>query len=255
MKNPLSRKKTTTVKPKDEQREARSSKPVERDALLANDRNRWFYVSIGLLFLCVLLTFQVMKAHKRFAENVQVAWVKMYPNGTWDVDFYDESRGVDFFQTSIDNILDQWVERRYSKVRHSIESDYGFALQFMAPKLSRWFVDENQFNAAGVVAELTESAGKETVIDVGPIDHFDSDITSFGKVEGTLYRTNVFVTEKEVNPDGSTSGEPRKKIVTLHWRIKSKGEIAANKKMLRINPVGIEILKSEIFDDPSSKQG
>jgi hypothetical protein len=195
-----------------------------------------------------------MQANKRFAENVQVAWVKMSPSGTWDIEFHDESRGAEFYPATIDYMLAQFVERRFSQVRNSIETDYGFALQFMAPQLARWFVDSEQFDAAGKVAALQDqTGGPETFIKVGPVDHYDSDATSFGNAEGTLYRTNVFVTETRRNSDGSLAGEPTPKIVSLQWRIKSKGEIAADKKMLRINPIGLEILKSEILDDPSGK--
>ena len=242
------------IKPSTEQRVAGIPKPVARDAILAVDRNRWFYVSVGLLILCLLLGLQTMQANKRFAENVQVAWVKMSPSGTWDIEFYDESRGAEFYPATIDYMLTQFVERRYSKVRNSIENDYGFALQFMAPPLARWFVDSEQFNAAGKVAEILKSGeGAETFIKVGPVDHYDSDITTFGKAEGTLYRSHIFVTETRHNSDGSLAGEPVPKIVSIQWRIKSKGEIAADKKMLRINPVGLEVIKSEILDDPSGK--
>lgn len=242
------------VKPATEQITPDVPKPVVRDALLAADRNRWFYVSVGLLVLCLLLGLQTMQANKRFAENVRVAWVKMSPSGTWDIEFHDESRGADFYPATIDYMLAQFVERRYSKVRNSIKTDYGFSLQFMAPQMARTFIDSEQFNAAGVVAEFLEQReGAETFIKVGPIDHYDSDITNFAGSEGTLYRTNIFVTENKQNKDGSLAADPVPRIVSIQWRIKSKGEVAGDKNMLRINPIGLEVIKSEILDDPSKK--
>jgi hypothetical protein len=241
----------TQIKSSDQQ-EKPGKKPesVKRDALLAADRNRWFYVCLGLVFLCFLLGLQAMKANQRFANNVQVAWVKMYPNGTWDIDFYDEERGPQFFQSTVDYMLKEWVQRRYSKMRVSIESDYGFALQFMAPKLARSFLDEEQYNAAAVVANFLEKVEQpELEIKVDAVDHYDSDITRFGRADGTLYRTNVFVTEKQKGSDGALLGDPVSRIVSLQWRIKSVEEISADKKLLKINPIGLEIINSGIVDD------
>jgi hypothetical protein len=253
----LFRKKTAPqIKPVEEQRKGgKGSKPVERDAMLAVDRNRWFYVSVGLLVLCLLLGLQVMQANKRFANNVQVAWVKMSPNGTWDIDFFDAERGQEFYQTTIDYMLAQFVERRYSKIRTSIKADYGFSLQFMSPPLSRRFLDANDFNAPQKIADFLADSGDETIIEVGAIDHYDSDITTFGQSEGTLYRTNVFVNLLSRGENGTIIGEPEQRIVAVQWRIKSKEEVQSDQKQLRINPIGLEILKIDILDDPKARRG
>jgi len=237
--------KSPQIKPEQKKKTA----PVARDALLAADRNRWFFVSVGLLALCLLLGVEVIRANVRFANNVQVAWVKMSPNGTWDIDFFDEGRGPEFFESTIDYMLSQFVERRYSKIRLSIKNDYGYALQFMASPLAQAFMASEQFNAPGKVADFLESGEDETVIEIGAIDHFDSDSTNFGKTEGTLYRTNVFIKELTKGPGGNLIGKPRNKIVSLQWRIKSKEEIQTDLKSLKFNPIGLEIIKSDILDD------
>jgi len=243
------------IKPVDEQiKPGKSPDSIVRESRLATDRNRWFYVCLALVVLCLLLGIQTMQANKRFAENVQVAWVKMYPNGTWDIEFYDESRGPQFFQSTIDYMLKEWVQRRFSKQRTSIESDYGFSLQFMSSKMAKAFLDTDQYNAAHVVAEFLEKTEEpEIEIKVDAIDHYDSDITRFGRADGTLYRTNVFVTQKKTGSDGSLLGDPVSKIVSLQWRIKSVGEIAADKKMLTINPIGLEVINATIVDDQRIK--
>jgi len=244
------------IKPVNEQRKpGGSAPPLERDALLSAERNRWFFVSLGLLVLCLLLGLEVIRANARFANNVQVAWVKMAPNGMWDIDFFDEDRGPEFFQSTIDYMLSQFVERRYSKVRASIKNDYGFALQFMGPKLARSFMDGDQYNAPGKVAVFLDGGANETLIKIRAIDHYDSDVTTFGRVEGTLYRSNIFVEETMRSNDGALLGNPKKKIVALQWRIKSKEEIQADKKGLRTNPIGLEVIKADILNDLANTKG
>jgi hypothetical protein len=116
--------------------------------------------------------------------------------------------------------------------------------------LARSFLDEEQYNAAAVVANFLEKVEQpELEIKVDAVDHYDSDITRFGRADGTLYRTNVFVTEKQKGSDGALLGDPVSRIVSLQWRIKSVEEISADKKLLKINPIGLEIINSGIVDD------
>lgn len=226
---------------------------TKKDGLVIVDRNAWFAVSMILGIIALVAMFMAVQANNRFAENVQVAWVKMYPNGTWDIDFYDESRGQEFFQSTIDALIREWVERRYSEVQHSIRFDYGYVQQFMSAKLAREFVDINGFNAARKAAEVMECMTcDETFASVRNIDHYDSDKTNFGRVEGTLYRSNVFIREETKDSEGGEKGT-NNKIVSLQWRLKSKKEIEANRDQLKINPIGLEIIRSDLLADPSAQ--
>jgi hypothetical protein len=230
----------------------KEKKPIAVDARLVVDRNRWFLITLALTAITAFALVLAWNASKRADANIKVAWVKMYPNGTWDVEFHDETRQVEFFKTTIDFLIRNYIERRFREVPYAIDTDYGFALKFMAPPLSSEFMAKDGFNAAdraAKVASCIDCPFKE--IEVRNIDHYDSDRTKFGKHDAALYRSNVFITETTKNHDGTVK-ERVKKIVSLHWRLKSKEEIQAEKQKLKDNPVGLEILKNDVIIDPSN---
>lgn len=234
------------------QRELNTRKSIAREASLAVDRNHWFWAFIIMSVFAMGCLYYANVANERFANNVQVAYVKMYPNGTWDIEFYDSEKSQDYFPTTIDALITQFVERRYSKQSHSIGGDYGFASLFMGKDMLREFLDPAQFNAAQVAADQQgcEGSCKQIKVKVRNINHYDSEMTMFGPVEGALYRTNVFVEEVHKNPDGS-AGSRKKKIVPLQWRIRSKKEISSNKEALVANPIGLEIIDYDLLNDGS----
>ena len=224
---------------------------VKREAALSADKNRWFIATLLLSVVAIMAMALAYSASKRADTNIKVAWVKMYPNGTWDVEFQDENRAPQFFQATIDYLIRQWVERRYSQIPYSIKNDYGYVYNFMSPKLRKEFISPRQFNAPQKAAELTAcSACNHIEFKVRTIDHYDSDKTRFGKYEGVLYRSNVFVQRQEKNPDG-TLVDNLNMIVPLQWRIKSTAEIQTDKKMLEHNPIGLEIIDYDILKDAS----
>jgi hypothetical protein len=71
----------------------------------------------------------------------------------------------------------------------------------------------------------------------------------FGQYEGILYRSNAFVKRTVIQNEGKS--QSKKYIVSVHWRIKSRNEIQKDRKMLKHNPVGMEILKYELLEDQS----
>ena len=226
---------------------------VKREAALRADKNRWFIVTLLLSIVAILAMALAYSAGKRADTNIKVAWVKMFPNGTWDVEFHDEYRAPQFFQATIDYLIRQWVERRYSQIPYSNKNDYGYVYNFMSPKLKKEFISARQFNAPQRAAELTAcSACNHIEFKVRTIDHYDSDRTRFGKYDGVLYRSNVFVQRQEKNPDG-TLVESTNMIVPLQWRIKAAEEIQADKKMLEHNPIGLEIIAYDILKDASQQ--
>ena len=230
----------------------KGKKPIAVDARLVVDRNRWFLFSLVLTALTAFALTFAWSTSKRADENIKVAWVKMYPNGTWDVEFHDETRQVEFFKTTIDFLIRNYIERRFREVPYAVDTDYGFALKFMAPALLAEFMAKDGYNAADRAAKLASCSDcplKE--VEVRNIDHYDSDKTRFGKHDGALYRSNVFITEISKNPDG-TAKDRVKKIVSLHWRLKSKEEIQREKQKLKDNPIGLEILKNDVIIDPST---
>ncbi|MBL0319163.1 MAG: hypothetical protein IPP74_07730 [Alphaproteobacteria bacterium] len=228
--------------------------PLIREAVLSVDRNRWCLAACFLMVALLIALLEIFIIHQQFAHQVKVAWVKMTPSGTWDIEFYDETRQVEFFPATIDYMLSRFVERRYSKNPYSIRFDYGFSQQLMSQQLAQQFISPNQFNAPQVAADFMSCTScPEIKITMRNINHFDSEKTHFNTQPGHLYRTNVFVRESSYYRDG-TLKEEANKIVFLTWRLKSKSDIEADKSMLRINPIGIEILSSDYLDDPASPE-
>jgi hypothetical protein len=222
-------------------------------AKLASGNIHSFYIIILMGLISLTSIIFAMQESKQAANNIKVAWVKMYPNGTWDVEFYDEGRGPDFFQSTVDYILRQWVERRYSRLSRSVKEDFGYVNIFMSEKLKNDFVDPNGFDAVEKAAEIANCSGCEELklkVRNNGIDHFDSDKTTFGQYAGTLYRSNIFANKITVAKDG-VEGKPEKVIVPIQWRIKSKEEIQADKSILKQNPIGLEIMSYEILEDVS----
>lgn len=224
-------------------------KNVDREARLNVYNNRLFII---LIIMGVVTLFAIYAQHKasiRADNTIKVAWVKMFPNGTWDISFTDENRQPDFFQSTIDYIIRNWSVRRYSKTPQTVNSDYGFCYAFMSPALQNEFVSPEGFNAPAKAAEVADCPRcPVTKIKVRNIDHYDSDETKFGQHKGTLYRTNVFAT-REVRASDGTLNSTEDVIIPLQWRIMSQEEIQADKELLKTNPIGFELIDYDLLID------
>lgn len=245
--------KNLIVKDSSEQGTTKKPQRLNITARLMSETIRSFAI---ICLLCIVSLVSICFAWseaKRADSNIKVAWVKMYPNGTWDVEFHDENRQQEFFQATIDYIITQWVERRYQEFSHSIKTDYGYVYIFMSPDLRSDFLSPDGYNAPAKAAEIADcTACRQVKIKVRNIDHYDSDKTRFGQYQGILYRTNVFVNKTILNADGSPSGdEPEKLIVPIQWRIMAKEEIQAQKDILKQNPIGLEIVSYDLLKDVS----
>ena len=238
-----------TVLNDDLQRKIKAKGPIARDATLAVDRNRWFIVSIILALLAFYSMYSAHEANQRYENDVRVQWVKMYPNGTWDVEFYDAGEEKTFFPATIDALISQFIERRYSKNKYTIQYDYGFALLFMEKKLKNYFVSREGYNAPQVAADFAVCDDcEEVAVTVKNISHYDAESVQINDKIGTLYRTTVFVEEKRFDRDGAFIGEFDKKV-QLSWRVRPKGEIRPSKEELKLNPIGLEIHQAQYLDE------
>ncbi|HJV61897.1 MAG TPA: VirB8/TrbF family protein [Albitalea sp.] len=217
------------------------------------DRARWFvaFLILGGIALFSALGWYVADA--RFADNVRVAWVKLDPSGAYTVQFADDVRPVEFFQTTLESKLSEVVEKRYRKNAATITADYRFVGFFLSPKLAAQFLSVDDYNAARVAAELTECKGRclERDVKVRVVQHrTQAPLRIPDHANSTLYETLVFTTFTERKPDG-TVADRRNAIVQMAWRIKGKDEIVSNKAALTANPLGIEILSLDLKEDPT----
>ncbi|WKB50510.1 VirB8/TrbF family protein [Eleftheria terrae] len=219
-------------------------------AFLRASRNIGAIREFILLALLIFVTFAWYRADERFANNVRVAWVKLMPDGTTSVEYADESTKIDFFPATVESKLSEYVERRFSKLRKSIDADYGFANLLMSDKLSKEFTDPNGYNAAEVSARLANCDGcNETQVTVRNLQSIDKDPLPKSKKD-YLFTTLAFVRVKETNKDHQVV-DCKNQIITLIWTFRPTEKIVARRAELRYNPIGIEIDRESVRDDPT----
>jgi hypothetical protein len=218
------------------------------------DRARWFAAFLVLGGITMFSAFGWHVANQRFAENVRVAWVKMDPSGAYTLDFADEQRPVEFFQSTLESKLTEFVEKRYRRSLATILADYRFTGFFLSPALTTQFLSADDFNAPKVAAELLACKGGnclERDVKVRVVQHRTQIAAHIpDKREVTMFESLVFVTFTDRKLSGHVV-ERRNGIVQIGWRIRTKGEIAGNKAALPTNPLGIEIMKLELKEDPT----
>ena len=106
-----------------DQKEQTDAKPlpinVDREPRLSVINNRMFIISILIVLVKFFAIYAQHAASVRADNTIKTTWVKMYPDGTWDVEFNDEKRQPDFFQATIGHILRNrsYVEDPFSKFK------------------------------------------------------------------------------------------------------------------------------------------
>jgi hypothetical protein len=233
--------------PQDEKevlQKARYTKSISNSR--ANE-NRWFYMSLASLAVACVTSFGWHQADKRFAENVRVAYVKLAPNGTSFVEYEEDGKPVDFYKATVDSKLAEWVEKRYSKRRSTITTDYGFAHLMMSTELQNDFMVNEQ--AAKVAAEVVACANcTEKEMKIRDVQSIDKDLVA-GSATRQQYNTLVFAIERTREAGGAVKCS--NKIITMLWTFRPMAEIVNKREELRYNPLGQEIIRSTIRDDPT----
>jgi len=250
----LKMRKDVRLKDEKDQRLTQAENINEPKAMLTADRNRWFAVSAILALVCLVLSVLSIAAMGK-EKVVEIYWVKMYPNGRWEVQAPKADQDVEFYPNTIDHFLGKWVECRYSELKHEVTDHYGFASVFMSHELKNDFKDPAKFDAVKKAADIKScETCPQTHISVRDINHNDAVNATFGRVNGLLYRSDVYIKKTIRNFDGSVKEETYH-IVPVKWRLKAKGEIKADllneggSKRLKANPVGIEIIDYKILND------
>lgn len=228
--------------PNDQQKKLISTRHAKTLAAITTDRNKWFYITILVVLLSIGQQIGWHVADKRFAENVRVAWVKMYPNGHSDVEIVEDEKPIDFFVNTVESKLAEFVEKRYSKLKETISTDYGFANLMMSPQMQTDFLDN--YKAADVAQKfITCAECNQEKTKVREIQMLAKD-----KIEQTRnrqqYTTLVFTTKQIKNKDGRIVS-CENKIVTLLWTFRPVGEIVNKRSELRYNPLGQDIIRSD----------
>lgn len=211
-------------------------------------QNALIVVTILALFVMALAMLFWMRAEARFAQNVRVAFVKMAPNGSTQVEYYEDGADANrWYQATINKSLMDYVEHRYQEKHGTISYDWGFAMQFMSDELQKQFV--NNFNAAKVAAAFEATPGTPGIdANVRAIDH-DELLTPNGPKDDDgqhIINSTVYLRLTQYAPDGRPK-DVQNKILRLVWHFRPKSELT--KDMLRANPLGIAITQERLTDD------
>jgi hypothetical protein len=235
----------------EQQKAASKVLPSDKTAQIRVDRNWWRLLSLVLAVTVIVLAFITQGANER-AGTRDVVWVKMFPNGTWDVSTADAFGQRDYFQTTVDGLLAEFAKLRYAVIPETVRSDYGKTLLFLSNDLATEFTAINGYDAANKAAQFSASPATPRVsIKVGTIDHYDR-IT--GKlrsgVSTPVYRTNIYLKRTTKSAEGSPRGEPENLTLSVRWTALSEEDIEKKDELfLRANPIGLTILEYELFEE------
>ncbi|MDC0948143.1 hypothetical protein OAS86_02205 [Gammaproteobacteria bacterium] len=236
-----------------------SSNPYER-TVIAVDRNRWFLICIVLSFILAFVIVDNIRLRKD-RSDVDVAWVKVFPNGTWDIDIDQSQNKPEFFRSTVNKLLTDFVKNRYQVHAETIATDYGGVLPFLSAHLKREFLNADQ--AANFAADASSCKADCERIDVTikNIEHYEIIPNSIDNSK--VYRTNIFIEQIGNLVDAPT--RVASYIIFVEWRILTKQAMlnkfpdiktdSEQQAYLRVNPIGLEVINYEKQIDPTSIDG
>lgn len=187
-----------------------------------------------------------MRANTDLVREARLTYVKLSPDGTWQID-QDMTQEVEYFETTLRNLLYDWVERRYSKRTQTIRSDWGIANSMYSPALQNWF--QGDFQALTVADKHAACPGCAQVsVKVRSHQHIDPLPKHVGTAPTREIRTLIYADEITTQIH-AVQGRTTRKIYRVSWRLLDKASIQQRPDLLRYNPLGLEITEVEETND------
>lgn len=223
----------------------------DREGQIIVQNNRWFIVAIMLGMITFIQLFMLISARDEAEKPPVYYWMLMYPDGSWRIEHNPPSDKQEYFQATIDALLEDYVLYRYQTIPATIRSDYAKATLFMSPAVKRNFMAPapEGFDAVTKAGEINENPRANTVkIEVVFFDHLND---AKGIIPGTknptqFIRSNVYVDEIEINHQGNPIGSPVRKIISLQWTLADVQSLRNHKQQyFLVNPLGLTILDSK----------
>jgi len=241
---------------KDEKSVQKPPAEVDVIAMLRAEKNRWHLVVVFLIVIVTIQCFYINDANERAEVNTEVLYLKMYSNGSWDVQESKPENIQDFYRATVDKLLDDYVVARYGILPATIRRDYGFAINFMDTRLAEEFTSPNGFNAAQKAADVLSKIDHPiTEVKIGVKDHYDKSRADFSNGTGEVIRTNIYFTEQQIAKNGQKDPEIKSYILSITWHLLSPTELKGKSRdYFSANPIGIEIIKEEKYLDPAQKK-
>ena len=240
-----------------------AKKKKNREFSLIAINNRAFAI-IAILVITVM--FQGYYAHNaslRAEANTELLYVKMYSDGTWEIEKSLPDKPSEYLESTINKLLKDFTLLRYSKNPTTISSDYGKAMTFMSPEAANHFIKESGFNAIKVAANAKNN---QTFVRLKfsnkSIKHYEKEDINFGKYTDNVYRSHIRFSRMTRKRDGSYS-KPKYEILDIRWRLLPKDEWKARlngketkdrDETISANPIGLQIIDYKLYDDTQSQE-
>lgn len=226
---------------------AAAPESVSMVAASATWSTRFFVMALGALLVAGIAVAHTWIITARYQREARLTYVKLATDGTWSLD-QNVGETVDYFDATLRQVLYDWAERRYSKRKATILSDWGIAHTMLAPTLQNWFV--NVFRASEVAAEhVACSTCDDTVLEVRAHQHLSELPRVIGEEDSEPFVTLLYASAREIPAGAVTPRAETRKLIKLQWRFLRKTTIQAHPELLRYNPIGVQVLAVEISDD------
>ncbi|MFA1563021.1 hypothetical protein [Aliivibrio fischeri] len=220
---------------------------LNQKAALRAERNRWFAITLSLVFVIFLSLAFSWFAFLKANNNKEIVYVKLAPNGSWSVTDYQPQDAQLYFKTTIDSLLSKYAALRYQINPTTIGIDWSDATYLMGDELHSEFLSKGKggFNAAQKAAKWAKSRDSVT-IKIRNIEHYDQiTATDINGLESEIVRSNLYFTRTK-----KTMGKvspPEHLVLSLQWQLMDKHTLAEqNMDFLRINPIGIQIFSQQL---------
>ncbi len=234
--------------------ELKKNREVEKMTIDVVKSHALLLANILLVVVILFLIAANNAANSRAEVNQQITYVKMMPNGDWQVEFNKQYQNeFDFSKASVEQGLWSYVETRHSKVPELIRSYYGKALVYMSPEVQQDFMSPSGFNAPVVATELSpELTDFDEIVELRFFDHNEQYYGYYSSGVEDIYSTKVYITRKFRNRKTKEFIESleRKEVIALKWRLESEDNKRRwEREKILANAVGVIVVEDKQFID------
>lgn len=204
---------------------------------------------VAVLMLSLVTSLAIVgwwRADRQLVREARITYVKLATDGSWQID-QDMTQEVEYFETTVRNLLYDWLERRYSRRTQTILSDWGIANSMYSPALQNWF--QGEYDAMSVAEKQSQCPGcPQIVVKVRSHQHIDPLPKHVGTIPTRVIRTLIYADQVTTSPN-QVRGDTARKIFRVSWRLLDKASIQQRPDLLRWNPLGLEITDVEETND------
>lgn len=220
--------------------------PADAESYQLVEKNKWFGFSLILLITVIILIFMNFSLQNAANKPAETRWLKMSPDGSWNVDVKPPESYQEYYTATIDKLLSDYISYRFQEIPQTIRSDYGKALIFQDIKLQQWFRGSDGFNAIEKAGDIsTAKNGVTKQVRLLFFDHKDSltGIFDGGKSKSQIVNSTAYIEEIMTDKYGMDMGSPVRKVINLSWIIQSAKNLKKkDTQYFRVNPIGLLIL-------------